>query len=38
MLEESSFPNRRADYFWLLLLSSIMLLVLSLSRISLTSM
>ncbi|TFK64628.1 Der1-like protein [Pluteus cervinus] len=29
MLEESSFANRRADYFWLLLLSSIMLLCLS---------
>ncbi|KAJ7784555.1 Der1-like protein [Mycena metata] len=29
MLEESSFPNRRADYFWLLLLSSVMLLALS---------
>jgi hypothetical protein len=27
MLEESSFANKRADYFWLLLLSSIMLLV-----------
>lgn len=27
MLEESSFANRRADYFWLLLISSIMLLV-----------
>ena len=27
MLEESSFANRKADYFWLLLLSSIMLLV-----------
>jgi len=27
MLEESSFANRRADYFWLLLLSSVMLLV-----------
>jgi Derlin-2/3 len=34
MLEESSFPNRKADYFWLLLLSSLMLLVfLSLSTI-----
>lgn len=30
MLEESSFANRKADYFWLLLLSSIMLLVSSL--------
>jgi len=29
MLEESSFANRKADYFWLLLLSSIMLLALS---------
>ncbi len=29
MLEESSFANRRADYFWLLLQSSIMLLVIS---------
>ncbi|KAF5340641.1 hypothetical protein D9611_007487 [Ephemerocybe angulata] len=29
MLEESSFPNRKAEYFWLLLLSSIMLLALS---------
>ncbi|KAG6335965.1 hypothetical protein ID866_3118 [Astraeus odoratus] len=29
MLEESSFANRRADYFWLLLLSSMMLLSLS---------
>jgi Derlin-2/3 len=27
MLEESSFANRKADYFWLLLLSSMMLLV-----------
>lgn len=27
MLEESSFSNRKADYFWLLLLSSLMLLV-----------
>ena len=27
MLEESSFANRQADYFWLLLLSSFMLLV-----------
>ena len=27
MLEESSFANRKADYFWLLLLSSTMLLV-----------
>lgn len=27
MLEESSFANRKADYFWLLFLSSIMLLV-----------
>ena len=27
MLEESSFANRKADYFWLLLLSSAMLLV-----------
>lgn len=27
MLEESSFANRKADYFWLLLLSAIMLLV-----------
>jgi len=29
MLEESSFANRRADYFWLLLWSSVILLVLS---------
>ncbi|TDL22244.1 Der1-like protein [Rickenella mellea] len=29
MLEESSFANRRADYFWLLLQSAIMLLALS---------
>jgi len=29
MLEESSFANRRADYFWLLLQSSILLLVIS---------
>ncbi|KAF9463043.1 Der1-like protein [Collybia nuda] len=29
MLEESSFANKKADYFWLLLLSSVMLLVLS---------
>ncbi|KAM6494338.1 Der1-like protein [Amanita muscaria] len=29
MLEESSFAGRKADYFWLLLLSSIMLLALS---------
>ncbi|KII86791.1 hypothetical protein PLICRDRAFT_55690 [Plicaturopsis crispa FD-325 SS-3] len=29
MLEESSFANRKADYFWLLFLSSIMLLFLS---------
>ena len=27
MLEESSFPNRKADYFWLLLLSAVLLLV-----------
>lgn len=27
LLEESCFPNRKADYFWMLLLSSIMLLV-----------
>jgi Derlin-2/3 len=27
MLEESSFANRKADYFWLLLMSSVMLLV-----------
>jgi Derlin-2/3 len=27
MLEESSFANRRADYFWLLLLCAILLLV-----------
>lgn len=27
MLEESSFANRKADYLWLLLLSSLMLLV-----------
>jgi Derlin-2/3 len=27
MLEESSFPNRKADYFWLLLFSAILLLV-----------
>ena len=27
MLEESSFPQRRADYFWLLLQSAVMLLV-----------
>lgn len=27
MLEESSFANKKADYFWLLLLSSVMLLV-----------
>src|SRR6266850_6335402 len=27
MLEESSFANRKADYFWLLFLSSLMLLV-----------
>jgi hypothetical protein len=30
MLEESSFANRKADYFWLLFLSSLMLLVRSL--------
>ncbi|KAH8825394.1 Der1-like protein [Flagelloscypha sp. PMI_526] len=29
LLEESAFPNRKADYFWLLFLSSIMLLALS---------
>ncbi|KAF7365207.1 Derlin [Mycena venus] len=29
MLEESSFPNQKANYFWLLLLSSMMLLALS---------
>ncbi|KAG8220176.1 Der1-like protein, partial [Butyriboletus roseoflavus] len=29
MLEESSFANRRADYLWLLLFSSLMLLALS---------
>lgn len=29
MLEESSFPNRKADYFWLLFLSAVMLLALS---------
>lgn len=33
MLEESSFANRKADYFWLLLLSSIMLLVCVLCRL-----
>ena len=27
MLEESSFANRKADYFWMLLLSALMLLV-----------
>lgn len=27
MLEESSFANKKADYFWLLFLSSVMLLV-----------
>jgi len=27
MLEESSFANKKADYFWLLFLSSLMLLV-----------
>lgn len=27
MLEESSFANKKADYLWLLLLSSLMLLV-----------
>jgi Derlin-2/3 len=27
MLEESSFPNRKADYFWLLFLSGVLLLV-----------
>jgi len=27
MLEESSFANRKADYFWLLLQSAVMLLV-----------
>ena len=27
MLEESSFANRKADYFWLLFLSALMLLV-----------
>ena len=27
MLEESSFPNRKADYFWLLFLSGALLLV-----------
>lgn len=27
MLEESSFANKKADYFWLLLQSSVMLLV-----------
>jgi hypothetical protein len=30
MLEESSFANKKADYFWLLLQSSVMLLVNSL--------
>jgi len=29
MLEESSFANRKADYFWLLFLSSVMLLMLA---------
>ncbi|KAI0801906.1 Derlin [Irpex lacteus] len=29
MLEESSFANRKADYVWLLILSSVMLLILS---------
>jgi len=29
MLEESSFANKKADYFWLLLQSSVMLLILS---------
>jgi hypothetical protein len=37
MLEESSFANRRADYVWLLLLSSLMLLV-SLQQPSPTSL
>lgn len=32
MLEESSFANRKADYFWLLFLSSLMLLVRPSSR------
>jgi Derlin-2/3 len=32
MLEESSFANRKADYFWLLFLSSLMLLVRTSSR------
>ena len=27
MLEESSFANRKADYFWMLFLSALMLLV-----------
>ena len=27
MLEESSFANRKADYFWLLLICAVMLLV-----------
>jgi len=31
MLEESSFANKRADYFWLLLQSAIMLLVSTIS-------
>lgn len=32
MLEESSFANRKADYFWLLFLSSLMLLVCRITR------
>lgn len=34
MLEESSFANRKADYVWLLILSSIMLLARLASTIS----
>ena len=37
MLEESSFANRRADYFWLLLLSSLMLLVSQIASVELWS-
>ena len=37
MLEESSFANRKADYFWLLFLSSLMLLVRAASSPSLPS-
>lgn len=37
MLEESSFANRKADYFWMLFLSSLMLLVSAFRRDRITA-